>query len=147
MKKFVFNLESVLGLREWEEQLSQQAFAAASSEVAILEQRILETERERDAVFEKWSAASGSRFTRNDRLAMIGSAEALQQSRKASEDSLKTAREKRTKAMSGLSDAIRAKKVVENLKQRRLEDYRTEAQRVEAQEVEDVFNSRRRKGM
>ena len=147
MKKFTFNLESVLGLREWEEQLSQQAFAAASSEVLKLEKRISEAESQANAVFENWTAESGDRFSRNERLAMIGNAEALQCSRQEAENALREASEKRRQAMDRLSEAIRAKKVVENLKQRRLDAYRAEVERIETQEIEDAFNSRGRKGI
>ena len=147
MKKFTFNLESVLGLREWEEQLSQQAFAAASSEVLKLEKRISEAESQANAVFENWTAESGDRFSRNERLAMIGNAEALQRSRQEAENALREASEKRRQAMDRLSEAIRAKKVVENLKQRRLDAYRAEVERIETQEIEDAFNSRGRKGI
>jgi flagellar FliJ protein len=147
MKKFSFNLESVLGLRKWEEQRSQQAFAEAASEVAKLEERISAAESQATAVFENWNASSGTRFSRNERLAMIGNAEALQKSRLEAEELLREANEKRREAMDRLKEAVRAKKVVETLKQRRLDDYRAEVERIETQEVEDAFNSRRRKGI
>ena len=144
MKKFVFNLESVLGLREWEEQLSRQAFSEASSKVVELEERIRNVEVESQAVFENWSKVNSGSFSRNDRLALISGADALSQLRAEAESNLEEANRKRDEAMAKLSEAIRAKKVVENLKQRRLEEYQAETLRADTQEIEDIFNARRK---
>ena len=56
MKQFVFSLESVLGLREWEEQVSRLEFNEISSEVTLLEERIRNMENESAGVCEKWNA-------------------------------------------------------------------------------------------
>ena len=45
--------------------------------------------------------------------------------------------------MQALQEAARNRKVVTNLKEKRLREYNAEAFKQEAQEIEDIFNARR----
>ena len=53
-----------------------------------------------------------------------------------------TAEQRRDEALSRMKQAARKKKVVANLKQRRLEEYHAEALRQETIEIEDIYNAR-----
>ncbi|MGK0238605.1 MAG: flagellar FliJ protein [Candidatus Pelagisphaera sp.] len=144
MKKFVFSLESVLGLREWEEQASRQAFTEVSSEVTLLEERIRNMESESAGVFEKWNTSFVETFTRNDRMVLMGSVDSMRRQKVEVTASLEEANLKREEALKKLTQAVRNKKIVENLKEKRLEDYQAESILHEALEIEDIYNARRK---
>ena len=145
MKQFVFSLESVLGLREWEEQVSRLEFNEISSEVTLLEERIRNMENESAGVCEKWNAVHVEVFNRNDRLALMGSVDALRLLKLETKASLKTANLKREEALAKVTQAVRSKKVVENLKERRLEAYKVESILREGLEIENIYNARRKR--
>lgn len=144
MKKFIFSLESVLGLREWEEQAFRQTFNEVSSEVTLLEERIRNMENESDGVFEKWNATYPDAFTRSDRLALMGSVGSMHRMKLEMKASLEAANLKREEALKELTQAVRNKKVVESLKEKRLEAYQAESVLREALEIEDIYNARRK---
>jgi len=144
MKKFVFSMESVPGLREWEEQLSRQAFNEISTEMMLLEEKIRNMKNEAATLYERWSDSHGETFTRADRLFLMGGVDSMQRIEGEAKASLEDAGKRREKALVKMTEAVRNKKVVENLKQRRLEEYRVELIRHEALEIEDAFNARRK---
>jgi len=144
MKKFVFNLESVLGLRKWEEQVSRQEFTEVSREVTLLEKRIRNMESESAGVFEKWNTSYVDTFTRNDRLVLMGSVDSMRRLELEVKASLETANLKRKEALDKMTQAVRSKKVVESLKEKRLDAYKAESILLEALEIEDIYNARRK---
>ncbi len=144
MKKFVFSLESVLGLRDWEEQVSRQAFNEVSSEATLLEARIREMESEAVSVFDRWNASHVETFTRGDRMVLMGSVDSMKRLEGEAKVSLEEANRKREQAMEKLKEAVRNKKVVERLKERRLETHQAESMVHEAREIEDIYNARRK---
>jgi flagellar FliJ protein len=146
MKKFVFSLESVLGLRKWEEQVSREEFTEVSSEVMLLEERIRNMDIEYAGVFEKWNTSYVDTFTLNDRLVLMGSVDSMRRLKVEVKASLEAANLKREEALKKLTHAVRNKKVVENLKEKRLEVYQAESMLHEVLEIEDIYNARRKEG-
>ncbi len=142
MKRFSFNLKGLLGLREWEEQLAQQNLSRATSRVVDLESRIHKMDEEEKAVCEQWNESSAASFTRNDRVALQGRMEQARSDAIELQNTLRQARAEREKALAAMSVAMQKKKVVEDLKQRRLEEYRSEVARQEILEIEDIYNAR-----
>ncbi len=143
MKKFAFNLESLMGLREWEEQSSRQAFSEISQEVNRLQERIANVDSEKSAMFDQWGESKSESFSRNDRLALMGRIDAIGRRAEEAKAALDEAIKKRERALAKMVKCIHEKKVVENLKERRLEEYRADVFREETHEIEDAYNCRR----
>jgi len=144
MKKFKFNLEGLLKLRGWEEQRSRQALSSLTSEIARLEQSIVTMEDDRRYAVDNWAAENMKGFRPADRMALSSQLEGIQTLTAETNAALTRALQQRQEAIERLNKAVRAKKVVENLKERRLEEYRADVERQEAKELEDVFNARHR---
>ena len=144
MKKFKFNLEGLLKLRSWEEQRSRQTLSSLSAEIDRLEQSIETLADERRYVVENWASNNMKGFRPVDRMALSSQLESIQTLSAETSGALTRALKQRQDAIERLNRAVRAKKVVENLKVRRLEEYRADIERQEAKEIEDVFNARRR---
>ncbi len=142
MKRFSFNLKGLLGLREWEERVAQQNLSRATQSVVELETRIRQLGEEQESICEYWNESSATSFSRNDRIALQGRMEQTRVDEKALRESLSQAKAEREKALSALTQAMRKKKIVEDLKQRRLEAHRSEVARLENLEVEDIYNAR-----
>ena len=143
MKKFKFNLEGLLKLRGWEEQRSRQTLGAISAEIDRLERSIETLAEERRYAVENWGSSNRTSFRPADRMALSSQLEGIQTLSAETNAALTRALKQRQEAIERLNRAARAKKVVETLKERRLEEYRADVERQEAKELEDVFNARR----
>jgi len=142
MKKFSFNLKALLELREWEEQVARNAFSQSVHEVSKLEDRARFAEEEKESICREWNESRSQSFSRNDRLGLNA---AMANASRVAEESGRTlmeARKRSDEALTRLKLAVRHRKVVANLKQRRLEEYQAEAQRQETIEIEDIYNAR-----
>lgn len=147
MKKFRFNLEALLKLRDWEEQRSRSALGLAAQEVERLRARIDELSQDQDRAFSAWDGTGSQTFTPADRAALVNQVSAIRGSAEQAAAELKDALERRKAAMAQLVAASRQKRVVESLKTRRQEEHRVEAFRAETLEIEDIFNARRKERM
>lgn len=142
MKKFSFNLKALLELREWEEQVARQAFSQSIHEVSVLEDKARMVEEEKESICQDWEKSHSKSFSRNDRLALNGAISDASRVSDESKNALVEAEKRRDKALAEMKIAVRKKKVVANLKQRRLEEYQAEALRQETIEIEDIYNAR-----
>jgi flagellar FliJ protein len=142
MKKFSFNLRALLELREWEEQLARQSFSHAVHEVSNLEDKTRRVEEEKESICRDWDKSHTRSFSRNERLALNAAIADAGQASKEARNALVKAEQRRDEALSKMKLAVRKKKVVANLKQRRLEEYQAEALRQETIEIEDIYNAR-----
>lgn len=143
MKKFKFNLESLLTMREWEARRTRQALAESSAHVTQLERRMKFLATEKSKTFSSWSANSDQPFTAADRQNMNSQLAELEGQVIEYKQQLNEAIAKRSQAMEDLSVATRRKRAVENLREKRVEEHRTEVFKQEAVEIEDIFNARR----
>ncbi len=142
MKKFQFNLEGLLTLREWEEQQSRQELGLVFKEIERLNGLLANLSNQVAEAFAAWNENSSKSFSPTDRHALSAQLAELESAKAKAHVALQEAFEKREVEMDRLALATRRKKVVENLKQKRLEEYKAEFSRQEIRENEDLFNSR-----
>ena len=142
MKKFQFNLEGLLTLREWEEQQARQALALVFKEIERLNRMVEDLSQQLTDAFAAWNENSAHSFSPTDRHALAAQLAGIEKSKEEAVSALQASLEKRQAEMDRLALATRRKKVVENLKQKRLEEYRADEYREEIRENEDLFNSR-----
>ena len=142
MKKFKFQLEGLLTLRDWEEQKARQALGEVTSRIARLKQEISDLEASKAALFASWNEGAQKRFSPRERIAMDAQAALYGKQAIGLEAKVQEVEGQRAKAIQNLKAAARAKQVVENLKEKRLEEFQAEFFRQEAREIEDIFNSR-----
>lgn len=142
MKKFSFNLKALLELREWEEQVARQAFSQSLQAISVLKDKAKRVEQEKEAICQDWNKTHPVSFSRNERLALSAAISNASRAAEESRNGLDLAERKREKALSEMKLAVRKKKVVANLKQRRLEEHQAEALRQETIEIEDIYNAR-----
>ncbi len=143
MRKFKFNLESLLVVRGWEETRALQALASANAAISDLEERLARSEQALEKAYAAWEDSGSTRFSPTDRHALVSQTAQIQAQIGQSRQQLVEMQKKRTQAMDTLRSASREKKVVESLKEKRFEAHRAESYRQEAIEIEDVFNARR----
>ena len=142
MRKFVFNLAALLNLREWEEQGARQNYLVAARKARQMELAVRDAGKKREAILDSWNETSAEAFNRNERLALEGS---ISEVNRAEEDCLTrfdTAKAEEQKARAEVNKAIRRRKAVQNLKQRRFEAYKADADKAELSEIEDIYNAR-----
>lgn len=143
MKKFKFSLESLLTLREWEEQRAQQGLAEANAQIDRIQSRLQRLNQSIDRAYQTWNGSEKRSFSPMERLGLSSSVEDLRREVEETSKALQEAATRRTRALEALVDAARNRKVVTNLKSTRLRSYREDVQRQEAIEIEDIFNARR----
>ena len=142
MKKFVFNLASLLQLREWEEQSARQNYMIASLKARQMELAVRDAGEMKESVIESWNRRGHEAFSRNERLALEGSI--LDANRKHEEfvARFQAAKSEERAARAKVGDAIRKRKVVEKLKQSRFQAFQAELAKAEFSEIEDIYSAR-----
>ena len=96
----------------------------------------------REAILESWSRSNGEAFSRNERLALEGSileASRLEESYRIRSEK---ARQEERATRARVNSAIRKRRAVQKLIQRRFEDYRADTAKAELSEIEDIYNAR-----
>lgn len=144
MKKFKFQLEALMTIREWNEQNARQALGVVMREIEGLNANVLQLEQSRSDITERWVGACQSGFNPADRIAYDNQILNLKQQSVSLAESISQAEERREQAMRALEKAAQEKRIVENMKEKRLKEYEAELLKYEANEVEDIFNARRK---
>ena len=142
MRKFVFNLTALLNLREWEEQGARQNYLVAVRKARQMDLATRDAGNTREAILESWSRSNGEAFSRNERLALEGSileASRLEESYRIRSEK---ARQEERATRARVNSAIRKRRAVQKLIQRRFEDYRADTAKAELSEIEDIYNAR-----
>ena len=142
MRKFVSNLTALLNLREWEEQGARQNYLVAVRKARQMDLATRDAGSTREAILESWSRSNGEAFSRNERLALEGSileASRLEESYRIRSEK---ARQEERATRARVNSAIRKRRAVQKLIQRRFEDYRADAAKAELSEIEDIYNAR-----
>ncbi len=143
MKKFTFNLDPLLVLRERDEQNARMALSEVNAQVERINQQIAQLERSVTGTYDSWDGQSGRRFSPMDRMGLATQVADLQRQTELARQQMQEAEQERAKAMQALQEASRNRKVVTNLKEKRLKEYNAEVIKQEAIEIEDIFNARR----
>ncbi|MCH6255830.1 flagellar export protein FliJ [Puniceicoccaceae bacterium K14] len=144
MKKFKFQLESLMTLRERNEQIARQALAGVLGEIEDVKRNINELKEMRSSATEQWVSSTQEGFSNKDRVAFEFQIQSLEQQSLALEQSLKNFETKRQQAFKQLEKASQEKRIVERMKEKRFLEYTREAEKQEANEIEDIFNARRK---
>ena len=142
MRKFVSNLTALLNLREWEEQGARQNYLVAVRKARQMDLATRDAGSTREAILESWSRSNGEAFSRNERLALEGSileASRLEESYRIRSEK---ARQEERATRARVNSAIRKRRAVQKLIQRRFEDYRADTAKAELSEIEDIYNAR-----
>lgn len=142
MRKFVFNLTALLNLREWEEQGARQNYLVAVRKARQMELATRDAGNTREAIIESWNKSNAEAFSRNERLALEGSILEASRVEESYRIRLEKAKQEERAARAKVNSAIRKRKAVQNLKQRRFEAYTADAAKAELSEIEDIYNAR-----
>lgn len=143
MKKFVFSLESLLSLRELEEQNAKSSLAEANAQVEQVSQQLQQLEASEEKAYASWNGESGRRFSAMDRLGLSSQVADLKRQHAEVQELKRKVEQQRSEMMQKLHQATRSRKVVTNLKEKRLQEHMVEVQKQETNEIEDIFNARR----
>jgi len=138
MKRFIFNLEKVLNLREYRERETEIELGRAVSSLTLIENQM------KAAAVEKSRAASLQFSPANSALVMR-SYEFYLRRLEAEEDRLEKeaalAEIQVEEARDAYLDASRERKVLDKLKEKREKEYRKEALREETGVLDDIAGS------
>lgn len=143
MKKFTFSLESLLNLRDLEEQNAKTALAEVNARIERIKQQMQDLDVSINQAYSSWNGESGRRFSAMDRMGLSSQIADLKKQSAETMQLRQQAMEQRALAMDRLKEATRNRKVVTNLKEKRLHEHQAEALKQEANEIEDIFNARR----
>lgn len=142
MRKFKFNLESLLVVRDWEEQKSRQRLSEANARVRVLMGDLDRIWELKESAVESWRQQGAERFSPRDRINMSSQLAALDARRDDLKQQIECAKAERAAAMATLKQATRNKRVVENIRERRFAEHSAEVDHMETIELEDIFNAR-----
>ena len=142
MKKFKFQLDGLLTLRDWEEQKAKQKLGEVTGRIAQLKNDIESIGNQKTALFASWSEDNQKSFSPMQRIALEAQVALFGTQTKDLQKNIQEAEQQRLKAIQELKEVARSKQVVENLKEKRMEEFRVEFYRQESREIEDIFNSR-----
>ncbi len=143
MKRFIFNLDPLLVLRERDEQNARMALSEVNAQIERINQQISRFEAMVSGTYDSWDGQSGRRFSPMDRMGLASQVANLQRQAEQARHELQQAQQRRVAAMEKVKEASRNRKVVTNLKEKRFLEYTAEVQKQEANEIEDIFNARR----
>ncbi|MFP4373616.1 MAG: flagellar export protein FliJ [Spirochaetaceae bacterium] len=136
MRRFDFRLERILSLRKHGEEQAEQKLARVSGEYARLAGELGRLTQEREATFRLGDAAS--RADINYRIAQSAYIRYLEtRTREVESRRAEKAGELDT-AQAEYREALKHRKVLDNLKDRRSEEYYREQRRAEGRELDDI---------
>lgn len=143
MKKFKFNLEGLLVIRDWEEQQARQVLAQANAMLSSCEAQIENLRNELDGAYQGWNANGQQRFTPVDRMSLASLVSDIEGRLLQANSRKRQVEQEKARAMESLTQASRKLKVVQKLKEKRFNEYSADLMKREALEIEDIFNARR----
>lgn len=136
MRRFAFRLERILSLRRHTEDQAEQKLARVSGEYTRIQGELGRLSEERDATFRL-----GDDATRADvayRLAQSAYLSYLDQRTGTLESERSEKAEELESARSEYREALKHRKVLDNLKTRRSDEYYKEQRRAEGRELDDI---------
>jgi flagellar protein FliJ len=137
VKRFAFRLENILRIRKKLEEAAQRNFARSLGELLDASAK-LENAAERLRTFIKEHRVEGGVFTAAE-FVMIDNYIALVKKKIQALRAVKDEKEREmNRLLLILKEAKKARKLMENLKERKLERYREELNREETMELDDV---------
>ncbi len=136
MRRFDFRLERILSLRRHTEDQAEQKLARVSGEYAQLQGELGRLTQEREATFHLGDAAS--RADINYRIAQSAYINYLESRSRDVESRRAEKAGELDAAQSEYREAMKQRKVLDNLKSRRSDEYYKEQRRAEGRELDDI---------
>ena len=136
MRRFQFRLERILNLRQHTEDQAEQNLARVYGEYARLEGELGRLSQERDATFRLGDY--GARADISYRMAQSAYITYLEQRAGHVEAERAEIETELEKARGEYREAMKQRKVLDNLKTRRSEEYYKEQRRAEGRELDDI---------
>lgn len=142
MKKFIFRLESVLTLRNWEEQRAKTAYGKARQDESLIAQSLAESEERIEADMKVLRGGGDQKLPAGERALRWRHLVALDQERLRLAEGLKGARQICEKSRKVLIDAHRRVRILEQLKSRQEQAHLATMRRAEEREIEELASAR-----
>lgn len=142
MKAFRFRLESVLTLRNWDEERARTELAQALARERRYERSLSEIDQLIDQSLSSWMAdrqAGGSAAREVGQWAHLNH---LDHNRRDLDDKLQVARKMREDKTARLLECRQQRRVIEKLRERQHDAFRKDLQGRLEREIEDLFNAR-----
>ncbi len=136
MRRFDFRLERILSLRRHSEDQAEQKLARVSGEYAQLQGELGRLTQEREATFRLGDPAS--RADINYRIAQSAYINFLESRSRDMESRRAEKVGELDSAQSEYREAMKQRKVLDNLKSRRSDEYYKEQRRAEGRELDDI---------
>ena len=136
MRRFDFRLERILSLRKHTEDQAEQKLARVSGEYAQLQGELGRLTQEREATFQLGDAAS--RADINYRIAQSAYINYLESRSRDVESRRSEKAGELDAAQTEYREAMKQRKVLDNLKSRRSDEYYKEQRRAEGRELDDI---------
>jgi flagellar export protein FliJ len=146
MKPFRFRLESVVTLRNWEEQRARTAYGQALGNEQRVQAQLEEIDARREAGLAACIQKPGTAISGDLRASQWRHLVALERERADAVRKLAASRRIREQKMKLLVDAHRKLHILENLRARQSQAHRADALREEERDIGDIVNARRRCG-
>ena len=142
MKAFRFRLESVLTLRNWDEERARTELAQALARERRYERNLSEIDQLIDQSLASWMEdrqAGGSAAREVGQWAHLNH---LDRNRRDLDEKLQAARKFREEKTARLLECRQKRRVIEKLKERQHDAFRKDLQGRLEREIEDLFNAR-----
>lgn len=142
MKAFRFRLESVLTLRNWDEERARTELSQSLARERRYERNLAEVDQMIDQSLSSWMAdrqAGGSAAREVGQWAHLNH---LDHNRRDLNEKLQVARKLREEKTAKLLECRQKRRVIEKLKERQHDAYRKDLQGRLEREIEDLFNAR-----
>lgn len=136
MRRFDFRLERILSLRRHTEDQAEQKLARVSGEYAQLQGELGRLTQEREATFRLGDPAS--RVDINYRIAQSAYINYLETRSRETESRRAEKAGELDAAQTEYREAMKQRKVLDNLKSRRSDEYYKEQRRAEGRELDDI---------
>lgn len=144
MKKFIFQLQALMTIREWDEKNAHQELGRVNARIVEVESKMSALRESEGKMRHTWNPESGQRFNAATRIALDVSLKEISDRIEQLDNELEVAQRERLAALTELEATSRRKKIVENLREKRLAEYQAAYDKHEASEIEDSFYARRK---
>lgn len=142
MKKFIFKLESLLNFRRKREELVVQELAEAQGAEMRIFGKIVEMKKTISAVIEDSKSYKKTSIQIDSLIISRNYLELLKKQLAALEADLVKAKEKVLKVKEKLAEAVKARKIIEKLKESQFAAYRKEYNKQDNLQMDEIANNK-----
>lgn len=142
MKAFRFRLESVLTLRNWDEERARTELSQSLARERRYERNLSEVDQMIDHSLASWMAERQAGGSASREVGQWAHLNHLDHNRRELNEKLQVARKLREEKTAKLLECRQKRRVIEKLKERQHDAYRKDLQGRLEREIEDLFNAR-----